>query len=511
MGSGHIFRCRTLARQLQLRGADVVFLCRFQPGHLIELLMAEFCVVALPEQALLSTHRLSGRDLYRAWLGCTQAQDANDCITALHLHGIFTIDILIVDHYALDHEWEKSVSEGFSTSENLRILAIDDLADRQHSADYLLDQNFFGLRSSQRYSELVPKQCRQFLGPHYALLGPEYSSLHPLVSERKNLSRVLIFFGGIDPFHLTKMALCALLQPQFNNLTVDIVLGMQSADYDDLRFLVSQRANTTLYESVDSLAGLMSRADLAIGAGGSTTWERACLSLPSLVVAVSDNQLPFIEVLHKQKFCTFLGKANDISIDNFKEGIEQVLSKDLFHRSGKQLTDGFGSIRLTTALLGFDGEPQLRLVLPTDEELLLRWANEPSVRVNSFNQAWIPHDSHHNWFVSGLRSPDRLHWILVDTQKCPLGQIRFDRICGTNIATVDLSIDLSARGFGLAPTMLMNAMSLIPQHWGDGIQVCADVFCANAPSQSTFAKAGFAVDQNHSNNSVIRWIKTANS
>ena len=165
------------------------------------------------------------------------------------------------------------------------------------------------------------------------------------------------------------------------------------------------------------------------------------LVFPSLVVAVSDNQLPFIEVLHKQKFCTFLGKANDISVDNFKEGIEQVLSKDLFHISGKQLTDGFGSIRLTTALLGFDGEPQLRLVLPTDEELLLRWANEPSVRVNSFNQAWIPHDSHHNWFVSGLRS-DRLHWILLDTQKSRSDSS--DRICGTNIATVDLSIDLFA-------------------------------------------------------------------
>ncbi|NDC15757.1 MAG: hypothetical protein EBZ76_11475 [Synechococcaceae bacterium WB9_2_170] len=123
---------------------------------------------------------------------------------------------------------------------------IDDLADRPHQADLLLDQNFFGEATEVRYSGLVPAHCCQLLGPHYALLGPEYAQLHPLVPPRMELRRVLVFFGGVDPANLTGRALEALQRPELAHLAVDVVLGLQSPHRQAVAELAARRPHTTL-------------------------------------------------------------------------------------------------------------------------------------------------------------------------------------------------------------------------------------------------------------------------
>ena len=144
IGSGHVLRCRTLARVVQKRGAEVVFLCRRQPGDLIALLRNEFRVLTLPEQSLSSCGALDGRELYGCWLGCSQAQDAEDCLRALASAGLHRVDWVLVDHYGLDTHWQSEVQRGLVRDSPCRLLVIDDLADRPHLADVLLDQNFFG-------------------------------------------------------------------------------------------------------------------------------------------------------------------------------------------------------------------------------------------------------------------------------------------------------------------------------------------------------------------------------
>ena len=105
IGSGHIFRCRTLARELQRHGAEVLFLCRQQEGDLIYLLEKEFQVLRLPNQPLSTCDGLKGRQLYEAWLGCSQREDAEECLKAVSSAGIRNIDWLVVDHYGLDATW----------------------------------------------------------------------------------------------------------------------------------------------------------------------------------------------------------------------------------------------------------------------------------------------------------------------------------------------------------------------------------------------------------------------
>jgi len=272
IGSGHLIRCRTLARELQRRGAEISFLCRRQPGDLIALLERDFPVMVLPEQPLVPCDGLEGRDLYGAWLGCTQEQDAAQCLDALAEAGIKSVSWLVTDHYGLDAIWETELISGLAGGDPPpMLLVIDDLADRPHQADLLLDQNFFGEATEHRYRGLVLPQCHQLLGPHYALLGPEYAQLHPLVPPRTELRRVLVFFGGVDPANLTAQALEALLDPVVTDLAVDVVLGLQSPHRSSVEELVDVRPNTTLHGPKASLAGLIARADLAIGAVGATT------------------------------------------------------------------------------------------------------------------------------------------------------------------------------------------------------------------------------------------------
>jgi len=500
IGSGHVMRCRTLARELQRRGAEVSFLCRRQPGDLINLLEPEFAVLALPEQTFAVCSGLDGRDLYSSWLGCTNEQDAAQCLEVLVNAGINSASWIVADHYGLDARWEAQLLAGLSGSDAApKLLVIDDLADRTHQADLLLDQNFFGEATHQRYQDLVPPQCRQLLGPDYALLGPEYAQLHPLVVPRKELRRVLVFFGGVDPDNLTGRALEALLDPALTDLAVDVVLGLQSSHREAVEKLVAIRPQTTLHGPLPSLAGLIARADLAIGAGGATTWERTCLALPSLVVAIAANQLPFAKALDQAGYLQLLGDRSSVTAEQIRSVLLVKLSEPSTGGMVPALTDGWGASRLAMAMIGRQGAVSLRLATPADEALLLHWANDPQVRTNSFSSELIAPADHHIWFQQGLANPNRLLLIATAADGCSIGQIRFDLQppsleSDTSDAMVGLSLDRCARGHGMAAEFVRLGLHEMGQRWGASVEAVAEVLPSNTASNACFARAGFIAE-----------------
>ena len=408
IGSGHVIRCRTLARQLKRQGGEVLFICRRQTGDLIDLLQQEFEVVLLPELPLQSCEGLAGRDLYRAWLGCSQAQDSVDFLEALDSAGIDNAAWLIADHYGLDADWEARVLEGLHSDDFPKLLVIDDLADRPHRADLLLDQNFFGEATDQRYLGLVPSHCRQFLGPHYALLGQEYTQFHPLVTERTELHRVLVFFGGVDPDNLTGRTLEALMDPELAQLSVDVVIGRESPHRQTVADQVALRPGTTLHNPLPSLAVLIARADLAIGACGSTTWERACLKVPSLVVAIAANQVTFAQALHQAGHLQLLGDALTVSTESIRSALLDRIGNPVRGDVGGNLTDGFGAARLALAILGRQASIGLRLADERDEALLLRWAADPQVQTSGVSPDLTKPSDHDNSNRLGLANPSQL-------------------------------------------------------------------------------------------------------
>lgn len=500
IGSGHVMRCRTLARELQRRGAMVTFLCRRQSGDLVGLLEQEFAVLPLPELPLMDCAGLAGHDLYQAWLGCSQAQDAADCLQVLGTAGIRNPDWLVVDHYGLDVSWESQILNSQAWKAQPKLFVIDDLANRPHQSHLLLDQNFFGEATENRYEHLLPPQCRQLLGPHYALLGPEYAHLHPLLPKRREFRRLLVFFGGVDPDNLTGRTLEALMDPALAHLSVDVVIGRQSLHRQAVEDLVLQRPCTTLHGSLPSLAGLIARADFAIGAGGATTWERACLKLPSLVVTIAANQVPFVEALHQAGHLQLLGDAATVSVDQIRSALLARVSGLIKHDIRENLTDGFGASRLAVAMLGLQAPITFYPADVEDEGLLLRWSNDPQVRASSFSRALIMPSAHHNWFLQGLSDPNRLLFIAKAADGCPIGQIRFDRqlLTETGLTAevmVDVSLDRYARGMGLSSDLVRLGVLLMQERWGQNIVAVAQVLTSNAASNACFRRAGFIMEQ----------------
>lgn len=327
IGSGHVIRSRTLARELSHRGGQVWFVCRRQPGDLVDLLREEFTVLDLPPHqgqpgAAAELHGLAGRALYRAWLGCPPLEDARDSAGALARAAIGPCDWLVSDHYGLDTSWKIELQRLLASTwapAGTRWLVIDDLADRPLAADLLLDQNYFGAETQQRYRDLLPPRCLPLLGPRHALLGPEFATLHDLLPRRTELGRVLLFCGGVDESDLTGLALQVLAAPSCRHLAVDVVLGSQCPHRGRIAAQVSLRPGTTLHLQVPTLAGLMARADLAIGAGGATTWERACLGLPSVVAVDGENQRPIRDALAAEGYV--------LAWDGRKESLALILAE----------------------------------------------------------------------------------------------------------------------------------------------------------------------------------------
>ena len=342
IGSGHIVRSLVLADTIASRGCSVVFVCRILDGHLISLIRSRgFEVVVLGIRAR-STKSATTTD----WLGVSQQDDAKHTIENLKDR---LIDILFVDHYSLDTEWETLIRPHVDS-----VVVIDDLANRDHNCDFLIDQNFRNDDFSC-YESLIPNTCKTLLGLRYAILAPVYKDLRQAIPTRSGIiNRVLVYFGGTDWQNMTTLALKALSQDEFSYLEVDVVVGSNYPFLSDLQKLISKRPKTNFYQSLPSLARLMSVADIAIGAGGTTLWERMSMGLPALVISLADNQLRSCEALQKENLIHYLGNYNDMSEGLLTKYLRERICgpEDNYNLSMRisEYVDGLGALRIVRAM-----------------------------------------------------------------------------------------------------------------------------------------------------------------
>ena len=350
IGTGHVMRCLTLAEELRRQGHDCRFICRDHRGHLGELIARKGFPVNLlltPVEDSLDYSQGYGT-AHSEWLGVPWQLDAAQTLSLLES---LPVDWLVVDHYALDAQWEGQVSEAVGG-----IMVIDDLADRDHQAGMLLDQNVLNGEMEERYRERLNSGCTLLLGPHYALLGQEYRFLANALPERNGqVSRALVFVGGSDPHHLTERYLNALSAPDFRHILVDVVIGKNHPAPEAVTELVSCRDGARLYSGLPTLAALMVRADLMLGAGGATNWERMCLGLTSVVISVAHNQDKINQELEKKGLIHFLGKAEHVTVDIIRSALKRILTSPLDNcasaRSMRKIVDGKGCKRVVETLL----------------------------------------------------------------------------------------------------------------------------------------------------------------
>lgn len=312
IGSGHVVRCLTLADALRDAGARCRFVCRAQPGDWIERIAARgHAVQALP--AATDDFAPADREpAHAAWLGARWPDDAAQTLTALAGE---TSDWLVVDHYALDARWEAALRPAAR-----RCLVIDDLADRPHDADLLLDQSVHA-DAERRYRRLVTGRCDLRLGPAHALLRPVFDT-PPARPRDGRVQRVLAYFGGNDQHHLAGQALQALAR--FPQLQADLVLG---ADHPQRQALLAERVpNVQVHEFHPDLPAAMAAADLALGCCGMAAWERCAMGLPSLVCVNADNQRGDTAALQALGALRSLGEAAALSADDWAAALDQALA-----------------------------------------------------------------------------------------------------------------------------------------------------------------------------------------
>lgn len=321
IGSGHMMRCLTLAEGLRDRQADVVFVCRELPGNLITLAEGKgFIVKRLP---FIDRSNFLPENNHAGFLGVTLEQDVAETLALLR--DMQPVGWLVVDHYAIDARWESQMR--FLAD---RIMVLDDLADRPHDCDLLLDQNLYEDMDT-RYDALLPEGCQKFLGPRYALLRPEFAKARASLRKRDGVvRRVLIFFGGSDPTNETAKALQAVIALNRPDIAVDVIVGATNPRRAEIEAKCALLPNVAYHCQVENMAELMASADLAIGAGGSTTWERCALGVPSITLITAENQRETTFAVANAGATWNMGVSKDVKVEDLIRTIDQLSRNILF-------------------------------------------------------------------------------------------------------------------------------------------------------------------------------------
>lgn len=348
-------RCLTLAVQLKTQGIDVNFISRSLPGNLNEFMIRKgwtvYTLPFRPEANCRPDKVLQHED----WLGEHWELDCEQTLAILNAQA--KVDWLIVDHYALDYRWEKILRPVVG-----QIMVIDDLADRVHDCDLLLDQNL-QKNMTVRYKDLVPEHCQPLLGPRYAMLRPEFSMKRKRLRCRTGeLQRVLVFFGGSDPFDVTGMAVRAFQSMNLTDLVFDIVIGGSNPNRERIRELCRNSPNFHYHCQVDDMAGIIERADLAFGAAGSSIWERLCLGLPTIVVSVAGNQDMLLKGVLDKDLLIYMGNIESVREEHFKQALNQAMNDEgkqtmlRISAAALEIVDGMGCERVLSAILEYTKE-----------------------------------------------------------------------------------------------------------------------------------------------------------
>jgi UDP-2,4-diacetamido-2,4,6-trideoxy-beta-L-altropyranose hydrolase len=325
IGAGHLVRCLNLAHAISGRGAKIQFVCRDMPDKIFEQILGDqFAVMVLPMGP--------GETI-------SQLQDAQETIQAMN--GMVP-DWLVVDSYALDMAWETLLRPYTG-----KLLVIDDHASRRHDCDLLLDQNY-SLAGSERYAGRVPSHCKLMLGPQDALLPEKFKKARDqLTGKTGQLNRLLIFFTAGNDQHETMKAMHGVAQ--FGHVAgVDVVIGAANENKNEIEAMCRQNG-WGYHCQVDYMHELLANADLAIGAGGISNWERCALGVPALIVVLAENQVAIANDLATAGVIINMGKSEGMHPDAYAIQLTSMTGELLrsMSENARKLVDGMGPGRVT--------------------------------------------------------------------------------------------------------------------------------------------------------------------
>jgi len=429
MGSGHVMRCLTLADNLRDKGWQ--------------------CSFITSEETIQTVPFLS---------------QSGHTILKLQDPVPGKADVMIVDHYGLTRDDET----GFRALTE-RILSFEDLVGRPHDCDVLLDTTYG--RKATEYKGCVPDHTQILAGTDYALLRPQFAKMRPVALVRRaqaeGINRIMVSLGSTDPHNTTEKVLNGLALLKIRP-AIDIVAGSGNPHLKKLESQIAAMKadgwDIKININVSDMAGMMSATDLAIGAGGTTSWERCCLGLPTLLIEIADNQKDVAAALHKQGCVQNLGWHEDLTPAALVQAINNLTPAILKTMAEKaaQLCSGRGADAVVPALLPPWGKDAITLKFMTaaDTERLFQWQCLPETRKYANNPEAPSWEGHKAWMTNMLNNPDRYSYV-IQSQGKPAGMIRLDRTDDkTRIFIISILLDPEFYGRGVASAALRLARQI---------------------------------------------------
>lgn len=470
IGAGHFERCFSIAKGI---------LSTEQETHLT----ITFACISLPNKY---QQRLANAGFHYINLPAliNQSIDAENLISQVS----HQIDILFVDHYKLAKEWETIMRPKCK-----RMVAIDDLANREHGeVDFLLDQTFNRLEDD--YKEYVSAKTTVLSGSHYALLRDEFYSKRKTqaVLPDKFPQQIVLALGAMNNEGCTNLLVKLLLQVRklhSLSFSLTILLSSQAYQLDELKRDIAQYPFINLLEDCDNVGLIYSTSDLAIGACGTSTWERCTLGIPSLAITLAENQIEIAEQLDRYGAHKYLGDIKNIDLfkleRTFMSFVENKHLVDEMANRALQVCDGLGVARLLRKL----GLAKVHLKKATEQDIrtLYKWQSNPEIRKFSRNPKPVSWLEHLNWMKKALCDPSRHLFIIKSNthlNSLPVGMLRLDEFLDGH--EISILVDTEFQNQGIA----LKAINNIPDHFLLE-NIYASVSTANKASQKLFSNAGF--------------------
>ena len=332
IGTGHLMRCLTIANSLRKKGNQVYFISKNMSEESKKLLESnKFSVKLLDYKRKKFDYKIDAK---------------------------FTIEIikkekenstfLIIDNYQIDQKWETLVKKFVK-----KTVVIDDLANRKHNCELLIDQNLNSDIKEKQYKKLVPKNCILLIGTQFAILRPEFYELRKLIKTRTKLKNILISYGGTDPSNETIKVLKALKNLNLKNINTYIISGNLNSKNKEIEHLSRKLKNSKFYEYTKNIAKLMIKADIAFGGAGTTSWERCCLGLPTIITILSDDQKDIAEALDENVCGINLGSGKKMRVKDYENTLRKFDWKKIreFSLNCKKIVDGRGTNRVISEIL----------------------------------------------------------------------------------------------------------------------------------------------------------------
>ena len=305
IGSGHLMRCITLAKILRDNGGSISFICGNEPGNLnFYLRELNFDVTEISSVSFYKPN-----SYFRAIQTAAKYNCLND-----------KFDIIVIDDYRIDVELERLLR-----SITKKIMVIDDMANRKHDCDILLDQNYYTDLHS-RYDDLVSINCKKLLGPSWAILKNEFLVAYKELKNRTGeVNRILIFMGGTDYDNETYRVIEEINVPMFSTCVFDVVLGKSNQNTQKILDKYGNSQRYVIHIQTTNMAKIIANADVGIGAGGSSMWERCLLGLPTITVSTADNQYKTAIDVAKTGSIHFLGKSNELQSGAYLDALSYLI------------------------------------------------------------------------------------------------------------------------------------------------------------------------------------------